>query len=329
MNQFANLESSTILENLRQVLEQEALALGNCAGQLDERHVHVVRAILACAGKVVVTGLGKSGLVGRKIVATLTSTGTPAVFLHAAEALHGDLGIVSSQDLVWAISKSGEQGELQAMMPAVRRIGAKVIAMTANLDSTLAQAGEFHLHLPMDREACPHDLAPTVSSTLSLALGDAIAMAVMRARGFRSEDFALFHPGGKLGRRLLLQVQDLMLPVEHCPLLPVSSSFEQMLAALTGYGIGLVMFGESNRLAGILTDGDVRRLLAKEKANVFGITAEQAMIRRPFVLSAAQRAYDALEAMENHKPPLNVAPVGDVDGRIVGAVRLHDLLQAG
>ncbi len=329
MNQFANLASATILEDLRQVLDQEALALRNSAQQLDESYAQVVRAVLGCAGKVVITGLGKSGLVGRKIVATLTSTGTPAVFLHAAEALHGDLGIVSAQDLVWAISKSGEQAELQAMMPAVRRIGAKVIGMTANLESTLAKSSDYLLYLPMDREACPHDLAPTVSSTLSLALGDAIAMAVMRARGFRSEDFALFHPGGKLGRRLLLQVQDVMVPIARCKLLPVSSSFEQMLSALTGYGIGLVMFGEDRRLAGILTDGDVRRLLAREKANVFGISANLAMVQRPYVLSATQRAYDALEAMENHQPPLNVAPVCDVDGRIVGAVRLHDLLQAG
>jgi arabinose-5-phosphate isomerase len=323
------LNSATILDNLRQVLEQEALALSSSAYLLDEQYADVVRAMLACEGKVIVTGLGKSGLVGRKIVATLTSTGTPAVFLHAAEALHGDLGIVAAPDLVWAISKSGEQTELQAMLPAVRRIGARVIAMTANRESTLAKSADFVLHLPMDREACPHDLAPTVSSTLSMALGDAIAMAVMRARGFRSEDFALFHPGGKLGRRLLLRVSDVMVPVSKCELLSPDSGFEQLLSALTGYGIGLVMFGSNYQLAGILTDGDVRRLLAREKAGVFSVTAVSAMIRTPFVLQADQRAYDALEAMETHSPPLNVAPVCDVNGRIVGAVRLHDLLQAG
>ena len=310
---MVRLNSATILDNLRQVLEQEALALSASAPLLDEHYIQVVQAILACEGKIIVTGLGKSGLVGRKIVATLTSTGSPAVFLHAAEALHGDLGIVAAPDLVWAISKSGE----------------RVIAMTANRESTLAKSADFVLHLPMDREACPHDLAPTVSSTLSMALGDAIAMAVMRARGFRSEDFALFHPGGKLGRRLLLRVSDVMVPVSKCALLPEQSSFEQLLGALTGYGIGLVMFGQSDQLAGILTDGDVRRLLAKEKAGVFSVTAASAMIRKPFVLQASQRAYDALEAMETHTPPLNVAPVIDVNGRIVGAVRLHDLLQAG
>jgi arabinose-5-phosphate isomerase len=322
-NQLLNIR-----QNLQEVLVQEANALTHLSEKIDATYDAVVQAILQCQGKIVVTGLGKSGLVGKKIAATLTSTGTPAVFLHAAEALHGDLGIVAANDIVLAISKGGEQNELNAMMPAIKRIGARVVALTASIDSSLAKAADWVLHIPMKKEACPHDLAPTVSSTLSMAVGDAVAMAVMRARGFKREDFALFHPGGKLGRRLLLQVSDLLVPLEKCPMLPSSSEFEQVLNSLTKYGLGMVMFGQGTTLEGILTDGDVRRILAREREKVFSIRAHQVMIRSPFVVQAEKRAFEALEAMENRSSPINVAPVINARGQIQGAVRLHDLLQA-
>jgi arabinose-5-phosphate isomerase len=328
------MNTNTFLQNMREVLEQEAAAIAQAGHQMDanlsELGDHILRTTGGqSAGKLVITGLGKSGLVGRKIAATLSSTGTPAVFMHAAEALHGDLGIVRSGDTVWAISKSGEQPELNALIPAIRRIGARLLAMTARRESSLAQAADWVLHIPVEREACPHDLAPTVSSSLTLALGDALAMALMRARSFQSEDFALYHPGGALGRRLLLRVLDVMVPKDQCPLIPQNSSFEDILSALTQQGIGMVMFGQEGRLAGILTDGDVRRLLSKQKAGVFNLQAFQVMNQQPLTVPSGLRAFEALELLEGRSSPLNVAPVIDAAGLVQGAVRLHDLLQAG
>ncbi|UCE30071.1 MAG: KpsF/GutQ family sugar-phosphate isomerase [Burkholderiales bacterium] len=319
---------STHLDDIREVLRQEAASIEAASRSVDAAYGELVAQILALEGKVVVTGIGKSGIVGRKIAATLTSTGTPAVFLHPAEAMHGDLGIVRPNDLVLVISKSGDGDELGALLPAIRRIGARVVALTGREDSTLARAADTVLPMRVEHEACPLDLAPTVSSTLALALGDAIAMAVMRARGFRPEDFALYHPGGKLGRRLLLKVHDLMIPLDRCRLLEAeSASFDEVLSAMTRYGIGMVMFGEAGALDGILTDGDVRRLLARRREEVFAIHAADVMTRSPFTVRADAQAIEALEAMESHTPPLNVAPVLDDEQLVVGAVRLHDLLQ--
>lgn len=319
---------SETLAVAKSVIRMEAEALEGLSRSLGAEFSAAVGLLMAAPGKVVLTGVGKSGLIARKIASTMNSTGTMATFLHPSDAVHGDLGVLAENDVVIAIGKSGESDELVAILPSLRRLGAKIIAITANAGSTLAQQSDIVLVTPLEREACPLDLAPTVSTTLALALGDALAMTLMRLKNFRPEDFAKYHPGGRLGKRLLLRVADLMIRRENCPVLdPRRATIEDVIGALGKYGLGIVLFSEDGRsLAGILTDGDLRRLLSKHKADVFGIVISDVMIREPITIGSEWKAVEALRLMEERKTSLNVLPIVD-DGVLVGVARLHELLK--
>lgn len=317
---------------LEEVIAVEASSLEMLGRSIEASFIEAVRRILASTrdgrAKVVVTGMGKSGHIARKIAATMSSTGTFAVFLHPAEAIHGDLGMVSRGDIVLALGKSGESDELNALILPLRKIGAQIFAITSNRDSTLARNADLVLYAPIDKEACPLDLAPTTSSTVALAVGDALAMTLMRLKNFQEEDFALYHPGGRIGRRLLLRVRDLMVPRADVPVMnPDHSTIPDVIAALGRYGLGIVLFSRDGRsLHGILTDGDLRRALERHGARIFTIPLAQLLTVSPISIEADLRAVEALKVMEGRARPLNVLPVLE-GGVVVGVVRVHELLK--
>jgi len=316
------------LDIIRDVLQKEANAVLHIVGTIDQAYLDALALIMDSDGKVVLTGMGKSGLVARKIAATMSSTGTLAVFMHPAEAAHGDLGIVQKDDVVIALGKSGESNELNEVLPVIKKLGAKIIAITANSQSTLAKYADAVLDGGVAEEACPYDLAPTTSTTVSMAIGDALAIALMKLNDFQPNDFALYHPGGRLGRRLLLQVRDVMVAIDQCPVLkPSESTVKDLIVALSQYGLGIVLFSEGGGgLDGILTDGDVRRLLDAHGPDIFSLSISDVLIRAPTVVSQEAMAVQALKVMEERDSPLNVLPVVD-DGRCHGIIRLHELLQ--
>ncbi|MCB0417801.1 MAG: KpsF/GutQ family sugar-phosphate isomerase [Bdellovibrionales bacterium] len=316
-----------LLESLRSVISLEAYALAQLTNQVDESFFEAIRLLAECRGKVILTGVGKSGIIARKIAATMSSTGTTATFLHPSDGMHGDLGVLSEDDVVIALGKSGESEELVKLLPAFKRLGAKIISITSRRDSTLGRESDVTLFAPVEREACPLDLAPTVSTTVALAIGDALAITLMKVKDFRSEDFAKYHPGGKLGKRLLLNVADLMIRRENCLVLnPNGASFEDTILGLGESGLGIVLFSvDANTLYGVVTDGDVRRLVTKHKAEAFNLLMTEVINRKPITIPSHWMAVDALKFMEDHKPPLNVLPIVD-DGKLVGVVRLHELL---
>jgi arabinose-5-phosphate isomerase len=282
--------------------------------------------MLECRGRVIVMGMGKSGHVGRKIAATLASTGTPAFFVHPAEASHGDLGMVMAGDVVLAISNSGESEELAAILPAMRRIGVTLLAMTGQPASTLARHADHVLSSAVDQEACPMNLAPTASTTAQMALGDALAVALLDARGFHEEDFARSHPGGSLGRKLLMHVHDLMRSGSALPRVAPGASFIEMLGEMTGKGLGFsAVVDDDGRAVGIFTDGDLRRLIERG-ADLRALRAQDVMHRQPRSVRADALAVDAAEVMERHRVT-SVLAVDD-DGRLVGALNTNDLMRA-
>jgi arabinose-5-phosphate isomerase len=271
-------------------------------------------------------GMGKSGHVGRKLAATLASTGTPAFFVHPAEASHGDLGMVMAGDVVLAISNSGESDELAAILPAIRRIGITLVGMTGQPQSTLAQHADFVVNSAVEEEACPLNLAPTASTTAQIALGDALAVALLDARGFREEDFARSHPGGSLGRKLLMHVRDLMRGGDAVPQVPPAASFNELLREMTGKGLGFTAVAEAQgRPLGIFTDGDLRRLI-ETGADLRALTAEQVMHRSPRLVRADALAVDAADVMEQHR--ITSVLVVDDTGLLVGALNSNDLMRA-
>jgi len=292
----------------------------------NDSFVRAVAIILAARGRVIVTGVGKSGHIGRKIAATLASTGTPAYFLHAAEAAHGDLGMITSEDVVIAISYSGQSDELLTILPAIKRFGAHLIALTARATSPLAQAAEVHLDVSVPQEACPHNIAPTASTTATLAMGDALAMALLEARGFGPDDFARTHPAGALGRRLLLRLADVMRPRDRCPVARADTPFTEALLTMTQGGMGMVIeVDEHDRPIGIFTDGDLRRLLERGtdwRHARFGDVAHPA----PKTLPATALAAEAARFMETHR--INHILAVHADGTLAGAVHMHDLMHA-
>lgn len=313
----------------RCVLNDEADALRALAERLDESFVRAVDLVLNCAGRTVVTGMGKSGIVGRKIVGTLSSTGTPALFLHPGEALHGDLGMVTPGDIVLALSYSGETDELLAVLPALKRQSAGLIAMTGSVRSTLARAADVVLDVCVPREACPLELAPTTSTTAMMALGDALAVTIMDMRGFGRDDYARLHPAGALGRRLLLRVRDVMRSGDELAVVPESASVHEALFATTRAGAGAACLVDTEgRLVGLLTDGDVRRALLSD-TDVLSRPAHAVMTRSPRVLSGNPLAVEALERFEHAEKKIGDMPVVDDAGRPVGMLMLKDLLRAG
>jgi arabinose-5-phosphate isomerase len=296
-------------------------------GDAGAAFVAAVAAMRDCPGRVIVMGMGKSGHVGRKIAATLASTGTPAFFVHPAEASHGDLGMVRPQDVVLAISNSGEVDELAAILPALRRLGVTLVAMTGRPESTLARHADIVLSSAVAEEACPLNLAPTASTTAQMALGDALAVALLDARGFREEDFARSHPGGALGRKLLLHVKDLMRQGEALPQVPPSTPMPELLREMTGKGLGFAaVVGADGRPMGIFTDGDLRRLIEAGRDDLRSLRAEQVMHRTPRLVRAEALAVDAAGVMEQHR--VTSVLVVDEAGVLVGALNSNDLMRA-
>lgn len=312
----------------RATLQIEADAILTLRERLDHdpRFVEAVSLLLQCGGRVVVSGIGKSGHIARKIAATLASTGTPALFVHAAEALHGDLGMVTENDALIAISYSGEAAEFLAIIPIIRRMGAKLIAITGNENSRLARLADIHLDVHVTKEACPLNLAPTASTTATLAMGDALAVALLDARGFREEDFARSHPGGALGRRLLTHVRDVMRSGDAIPAVNPEMSLPLALLEVTRKGMAMTaVVDESFRAIGVFTDGDLRRLI--ETVQDFNaLTVGEVMHTEPRTVGPDQLAVDAVELMERHR--INQLLVADADGKLVGALHIHDLTRA-
>lgn len=296
--------------------------------KLDDNFVKVVNEILSCNGKIVISGIGKSGIIGKKIAATLMSTGTTTVFMNAAEAVHGDLGMINSNDIVIIISNSGSSQEIVNIIEPIKRIGAKIISFTGNIESELAKNSDIVLYTGVEVEACPLNIAPTASTTALLVMGDALAITIMRLRNFEAKDFAMYHPGGALGRKLLLKVKDVMISYGNLPIVDTESTMDKILAELTEKRLGAVLMIEKEspkKILGILTDGDLKRLL-KNKDNFFSFKAKEIFTVNPVTVFEDDNAYEALEKMEDNKKKVTVLPVLNKDNDLVGLVNIHDLL---
>ncbi|MBX3620551.1 MAG: KpsF/GutQ family sugar-phosphate isomerase [Rhizobacter sp.] len=319
-------DAERALQLARETFDIEAKALLGLKTRLGAGFAQAVEAVLGCSGRVVVMGMGKSGHVSRKIAATLASTGTPAFFVHPAEASHGDLGMVTPGDVVLAISNSGEVDELTTILPAIRRIGVTLVAMTGRIESTLAQHADIVLNSAVDEEACPLNLAPTASTTAQMALGDALAVALLDARGFREEDFARSHPGGSLGRKLLTHVRDVMRSGEAVPRVAPDTPFVEMMREMTQKGLGATAITDADaHVKGIFTDGDLRRCVERGR-DLRALVAADVMFTRPRTIRPEALAVEAADLMEAHR--ITSVLVVDGDGRLVGALNSNDLMRA-
>jgi arabinose-5-phosphate isomerase len=319
-------QPARLLSLARRVLATEAAAISALQDRLGDDFLHAVQIILASRGRVVVSGIGKSGHIARKIASTLASTGTPAFFVHPAEAIHGDLGMITREDVMIALSNSGESAELLAIVPLIKREGAKLIALTGNHDSALAKHADAHLDAAVDTEACPLGLAPTASTSAALALGDALALALLDARGFSAEDFARSHPGGALGRRLLTHVRDVMRHGGDIPQVPLDATLAAAVLEMSGKGLGLtVVVNADATIAGIFTDGDLRRLIERG-AELRSLTAADVMHTNPKRVREDDLAVEAADLMEQHR--VTSVLVVDAGGRLVGALNSNDLMRA-
>ena len=311
----------------RRVIREEARAVRQLESRIGPEFEKAVEIILRCRGRVIVTGIGKSGLIGRKIAATLTSTGTAAFFLHPAEGMHGDLGIVQRNDCIVAISKSGETNEFPLLLPIFKRLGVPIIALTGNIQSPLAQKSDVVLDVSVTQEACPNNLAPTSSTTATLVMGDALAVALLLKRGFSQNDFAFLHPGGNLGRKLILTVADVMHTGEQIPVVLESTNLKDTILEMTSKRLGVTAVVDgAGRLSGIVTDGDLRRLVEKTD-KLFSLTAGDAMTPEPKTISEDALAAEAINLMERYS--ITSLIIADGDRRPRGIVHLHDLLKAG
>ncbi|AUA55942.1 Arabinose 5-phosphate isomerase KdsD [Achromobacter spanius] len=318
--------SDAALASARRTLQVESQGLLDLAARLDDSFTQVVALLLACRGRVVVTGIGKTGHIARKIAATFASTGTPAFFVHAAEAVHGDLGMITQDDVVIAVSYSGAGQELLTILPVARRMGAKLVAITGNPQSELALLADVHLDGSVAQEACPLNLAPTASTTAALALGDALAVACLEARGFSPQDFARSHPGGALGRRLLTLVRDVMRQGNALPIVLAGTPVSQALEVMSDKGMGMTVVTDAQRRPlGIFTDGDLRRLIARH-GDIRNLTVEAGMTRSPRSISPDALAVEAAQHMDQLR--LSQMLVLDTDGALLGALHMHDLMAA-
>lgn len=319
-----------MLEQARQVLRMEAEAVLEQVERIDEHFKAAVEMIMACPGRTVITGMGKSGIIGRKMAATLASTGTPSFYLHPAEGIHGDLGMVTEGDVVIALSNSGETGEVLHILPSLRRIGAKLIAMVGNPNSTLAKNSDIVLNVGVTREACPLGLAPTSSTTAALAYGDALALALLSKRKFTASQFAVFHPGGSLGRKLLLTVEDIMHSGTENPLVKADISVQDALFVITDKGLGAVsVVDDDNKMLGVLTDGDIRRGLSKG-VDFLKRPVTELMTASPKTITKEKLAAQALHIMESNLPkPITVLPVVDAENHVIGLLHMTDLVRQG
>jgi arabinose-5-phosphate isomerase len=330
--QLQCVEETTYVLQVVKLLKQEADAITKAANRLQPDQVErAVELLVNCRGKVVLVGVGKSGIVARKIAATLTSTGTLAVYLHPADALHGDIGIVTGEDVAIVLSNSGETDELVAMLPYLKCRQVPIIALVGNLRSTLACNADAVLDAAVDKEACPFNLAPTTSTTVALSIGDALAMILMQVKGLTPEDFALNHPAGRLGKRLTLRVRDLMHSGMKHPTVSPQASWIELLSTISQGGLGAVnVVDDAGHLLGIFTDGDLRRLLQKVKySDLETLTASSVMTPNPVVVSPDVLAYQALQLMENRPSQISMLPVVDGQQHCVGLIRLHDIVRSG
>jgi arabinose-5-phosphate isomerase len=317
---------SSIKQSALNTFRVEAEAVAGLAEQIDDDFERAVRDIIACSGKLVVTGMGKSGLIGRKIAATLASTGTPSFYLHPGDAYHGDLGMISKEDIVLAISNSGQTDEVLRLIPFLQDNGNKVIAMTGRPDSTLAKNSDYHLNVAVREEACPMSLAPTASTTATLAMGDALAIALMHERGFNASDFARFHPGGTIGRRLLTRVGDVMRK-DNLPLVAAEMKLSDVIMTISNARMGVAVIMDGERIAGLVTDGDVRRAMQKYRDRFFDLTVEEVMTRTPKTILQTARITEAEEIMKRYK--IHSLIVVDDSGKLAGIVELYDLMVTG
>ena len=323
----------TYISDGRRVFDIEIEALQDVRARMDEQFDLACELIKACQGRVVVTGMGKSGHIGNKIAASLASTGTPAFFVHPGEASHGDLGMITPQDLVIALSNSGTTPEILSIVPIVKRMGVKLVSLSGNPDSELAGVSDAHLDVSIAREACPHNLAPTASTTAALAMGDALVVAILQSRGFSADDFARTHPGGSLGKRLLLYVSDIMHTGEDVPLVRQDASFKEVLLEMTSKSLGMTgVLDHSGRLVGIFTDGDLRRALAGT-IDSDNTRALEVMTRTPYVVGPDTLAAEVVKTMREHAihgpHAINSVFITDRENRVLGALNTHDLLRAG
>lgn len=318
-------KDDAIVERGRRVLELERDSIGEAAKRLGADFTNAVRAIAQSSGRVIVSGAGKSGLIARKIAATLTSTGTPATFLHPTDSLHGDLGIVGSSDIAILISKSGESDELLSLLDHLKRLGVCTIVITGNEKSSLSRHADIRLDAWVSEEACPHDLAPTTSTTVALAIGDALAVALLEEKGFKAADFARLHPGGAIGRKLLTRVADVMVS-DKLPLLPEAATMREAIVQLAERrGIAIVV-DAGTQILGVVTTGDLSRLMEHEE-NVFPVPVSRVMNRKPKVAKHDELGSAVVYRMEQHG--VIAMPVIDADGKAIGVVHLHDLMRAG
>ena len=322
------LDSEKLKRLARAVLETEASAVAALQARIDDDFVCACSHILACEGRIVVTGMGKSGHIGDKIAATLASTGTPAFFVHPGEASHGDLGMITAKDVVLALSNSGETEEILLILPIIKRLGIPLITLTGNPRSRLAQAAEANLDVSVEKEACPLGLAPTASTTAALAMGDALAVALLESRGFTEEDFARSHPAGSLGRRLLLRIEDLMHTGDALPRVMADASLSDALLEISHKGLGMTTVVDAQgQLLGIFTDGDLRRLLDHGEVSIRDLRVAEVMHPSVRSASAGILAAEALRIMDEQR--INALPIVDNDNVLVGAINMHDLLRAG
>jgi arabinose-5-phosphate isomerase len=321
------LTENEIIKTGRDVIKIEADAVANLEKSINQDFVKAVDIIYATKGRVVLTGMGKSGLVARKIVATLNSTGTAAIYLHPTDALHGDLGMVRKEDVVIIISKSGSTEEIEKLLPMLKRLGVKLISMSGNHDSSLVRQSDIFLNISVKEEACPHDLTPTSSTTATLVMGDAISVALLQKRGFTAEDFALLHPGGSLGKRLSLKIDEIMTKGDGVPVVKESSSIKDIILEMTSKRLGTTcVVDKDGKLSGIITDGDLRRLLEKTM-DVKHLVATDIMSKNPKVTEKDYLASFALQLMENHK--ITSLIITDQKKKPIGIVHLHDLINLG
>lgn len=317
-----------ILNIAKKVLKTESEAVLALISRLNHNFERAVSIIFESKGRVVVTGMGKSGLVGKKIAATLASTGTPAFFLHPAEASHGDLGMVTSRDAIIAISNSGETEELIGLLPFLKRFNVSLISMTGNPLSTLAKSSDVNLDISVKEEACPFGLVPTASTTAAIAMGDALAVAILTKKGFKEEDFANYHPGGSIGKRLLIKVKDLLLTEDAFPLISPFASMTQAVMEISSKRLGIaVVADETKKILGVITDGDLRRGIEKWGRDFFDMKASDVMIKNPKTISEEELAAKALSIMEKHSITSLVVP--DNEGKAKGIIHIHDILRKG
>jgi len=321
------LQSDELLNYARKVISDEVEAIQHLSQRLDQQFISTCTTILACKGRVIIAGMGKSGHIGNKIAATLASTGTPAFFVHPSEALHGDLGMITAQDIVIPISNSGSTDELVTLCSVVKRQGTQLIAMTGNPDSLLAKLAHHHLHVGVNKEACPHDLAPTSSTTATLVMGDALAVALLKARAFTPEDFARSHPAGRLGKRLSIQVSDLMHSGDDMPVTQPDTSLEQAILIMTGKQLGATLIiNAQGKLISVFTDGDLRRAF-ESGIDLKHCALTDVIQEGCYRITDSALAIEALTHMQEHK--ITVLPVVDQSEQAIGIIHMHDLLRAG